>query len=369
MKINKENWGRFVIDYYDDLLSEKERKALLLFLERNPELKSDFHAFKNLPGLPDEPLSFARKEKLKKPAISSAGNINEENYPEYFVLALDEELTPEEQTDLKNFLKSNPYLSEEYHRFAQTRVVPDKTLVFPRKTALKKHVFFVFRKHAVWFAAAVLLLFFGLRFLFPGNREVTPVKPLPAAAFSGNLQQADKPTAALAAEKKFGLPTAKKTTKKKAAPKKKKNRRKRPSVIRYQPVKMLAAADAGFHRLTPPDYFPLRFPATGIRQEELLLSGPVIIDNSKHHSIIGENLVRPVTRLASLFVRKNKRKTPASDKGFVKVLEKGVNMAHRLTGSEMALVKTYDENGNLIDYHLLSDNFSINHRIKNPESR
>ncbi len=371
MKINKENFGRYVIDYYDGLLSEKEIQELLLFLDRHPELKAGFDHFRELPELTPEPVAFSRKETLKKPVITATDTLHEENYRQYFVLDLDGELSPEEQKTLEHFRKVNPSLSTEYRQFALARVTPDKKIVFPHKAALKRRPLLPLWRYAGWVAAALLLLFFGFRFLFPGHRKASPLKPVPVAV-SGKAQPAQSIPLAQAREKAV-LKAKKKATKKRKKPAVGKKQQKKtfsPDILlRYPPVKQLAAADAGFRQITPADYFPLRFPPEKEQQETLALSGPVIIDQSKHHRLINESLARPLTKLTALFVRHKKNKKQYKDHGFVKVLEQGVNVAHILTGNEVALVKTYDDNGNLIDYQLLSDNFHINHRIKNPESR
>jgi len=42
MKLNRENYGIFIIDYFDGNLSKTESEQLLLFLDANPDLKKEF---------------------------------------------------------------------------------------------------------------------------------------------------------------------------------------------------------------------------------------------------------------------------------------------------------------------------------------
>ena len=367
MKINKENYGRFIVDYYDGQLSPEEEQILMLFLDRYPELKKEFESFENFPVLRDELLEFSGKQTLKREEITAFGGIDEDNYPEYFVLSQDGELPSGEEHDLENFLKINPHLQGEYHRFGLAKVSPDTSVVFENKAHLKKRVASFWLPYVAAAAAAVLLLFIGFRFLFPGSAEHTtgkfsvavnslPVKTVHTTLVEVSPKHIRKQSHSTKAEKKIH------------------SVRKRTTVIpvrRYKPVKMLASADIYMPLKPERDYAPLLFPEGKEREEILALSSPVVVEQTGQNNFLRHTIGKPFSQLAAVFALQKKKRKNAGvhDKGFVKVLERGVNAMNVLTDNDVVMVKTYDADGNLIDYQLLSDNFSINRPVRGKGSR
>ena len=365
IKVNSENYERFIVDYYDGQLSQEEEQALLRFLERHPELKEAFDRFAEAPVLEKEETVFPEKATLKQPEIKPMGAINEENYPEYFVLEQDGELPEKTQRQLQLFLAENPFLKEEYDRFAQARLSPDETIVFENKGQLKKRVAVIWLPYAAVAAAAMLLLLFGLRWLFPGPGNPHASKPVPVV----------RPLAEKTVETSVAVKAGHKIKTSPVQPEKhpaarKKNHKQSPKPVipmrHYKPVKMLASATIYPEIDRQKDYFPLLFPRTPVRQENLALSSPVVVEKPVRSSFLRNSIGKPFSELtAVLAAQKKKRKVAGTrDKGFVKVLEGGVTALNVLTDQELVMVKTYDANGNLIDYQLLSDNFSINRPVK-----
>ncbi len=365
IKVNSENYERFIVDYYDGQLSPEEEQSLLYFLERHPDLKEAFVRFADAPALEKEEIVFPEKAALKHPEIKPAGAINEENYPEYFVLAQDGELPEKAQRQLQFFLAENSFLKGEYQRFALARLSPDKTIVFENKAQLKKRAAGIWLPYAVVAAAAVLLLLFGLRFLFPGAGNPKTARPLPVV----------RPLAEKTVETTVAVKAGHKIKTSPVQPEKhpaarKKNHKQSPKPVipmrHYKPVKMLASATIYPEINRQEDYFPLLFPQAPVRQENLALSTPVVVEKPVHNRFIRNSIGKPFSELAAVIaVQKKKRKTAGTrDKPFVKVLEGGVTALNVLTDQDLVMVKTYDANGHLIDYQLLSDNFSINRPVK-----
>ena len=359
MKINKENYGRFIIDFYDGQLSPHEEQLLVLFLEQNPELKKEFENFEDLPVVQDKLWKFPEKELLKKPEIKTVGEITEDNFAEYFVLSQDGELTTEEQKSVETFLQQNPHLEEEYRQFGLAKVASAESVVFENKELLKQHRMIPLLRYAGLTIAAVLLLFFGIRFFLssPGQKiksrqlavESIPLKTTKLPVTEGYTQLVSK---------KFLL--LKKGTKKIKAVRK--IIRKTPS----KPIQMMASADIYQPLKMKKDYIPLLFPEGNVEMENIAISSPVIVEEPVRSNFLRHTIGKPFSQLATFFaLQKKKRKhSGMHDKGFVKVLERGVDAMNALTDNDIVMVKTYDGNGNLIDYQLLSDNFSINRQVK-----
>ncbi len=362
MKINKENYGRFIIDYYDGQLSSDEERKLLLFLDRHPALKEAFESFEEVPVLPDEPLEFPEKQSLQKTEIVAVDAVNEDNYNEYFVLLMDEELTREEQYSVKVFLQQNPQLQGQFRLLGMTKVVPDEAVVFENKEQLRKHRPVFLLRYAGWAVAAVLLLLLGIRFFLVAPKQKTvrnqlAVENIPSKSMKIGLT---KVSPRFIRESKIvagsqTLPVLKSSY----------------SLTKRQPVETLASADIYEPLKLGKDYAPLRFPETRKREEIMALSLPVVVQKPERNGFLRHTIGRPFSQLATVFaLQKKKRKAYGThDKGFVKLLQGGVDAMNALTDNDVVMVKTYDADGNLIDYRLLSDNFSINRPVREKGSR
>ena len=361
MKINKKNYGRFIVDFYDGQLSTEEEQMLLLFLDRHPALKNEFESFKESLVLPEETVEFFGKQTLKKYEIITVGNISEDNYAEYFVLSQDDELIGERLALFETFLQQNPHLKEEYRQFGLTKMTPDKSVVFEGKDQLRKRPLVFLLRYAGMAMAAVLLLFFGIRFFFstPGTKtesrqlalESIPIKTM-------DITVKETPPQLILISKSFTIVRAKAV-------------RKSMPVVTLKPVEMLASADIYMPLKIKKDYVPLLFPNTREQEEIMALSLPVVVEKPKRDNFLRHTIGRPFSQLAAIFaLQKKKRKINGShDKGFVKVLQRGVEAMNALTDNDMVMVKTYDANGNLIDYQLLSDNISINRPVRERGNR
>ena len=63
-------------------------------------------------------------------------NINRNNYENYFLLYLDNELSAEERLDVEEFLNANPDLQTEMDMFREVILQPEPDIVFPAKQSL-----------------------------------------------------------------------------------------------------------------------------------------------------------------------------------------------------------------------------------------
>ncbi len=354
MEVNRENYGAFIIDYFDGNLSKAEREALLSFLAAHPDLKQEFTDLEKV-SLSKPKVSFPGKETLKIPVIHSAGGINEDNYESFFVLYHDRELKEKENEDLTRFLDQNPHLLQELELFGKARIEKDRKVVFQQKAALKRKQPVTVRLAFTLAAAALLLIFFGIRFLMPtGDRiqkprqytRIAALETLPAMTVSATLSSNE--ILRLKRQPKVVIP------------------RTRPVIIQQIPVGTLASLDA-----------PVKF--RQVKEHALLYASakaskvvasphPVVVEET-HHSLLASTFGRPIDKLAGLFAKRKREKLENTDhnKPFVQVLESGVNTFNFLTNNDVVFVKTYDAKGNLKGYQLLGDNFNIDRNIQ-PES-
>ncbi len=131
MKITKNNYEAFFLDYHEGNLTPEQVADLLLFVEQNPELRDEFESFENITLDDFSNITFENKSELKK-------EINEHNQQEYFIRAVENALNATEQSMLENYLLQHPHARATYLLFQKTKLQSDQSVVFANKDALKK---------------------------------------------------------------------------------------------------------------------------------------------------------------------------------------------------------------------------------------
>jgi len=178
MNINRKNYEIWFLDYYEDRLTPEQVKELMVFLELNYDLKEEFENFENITLPPVKPVIFDAKESLKKNLIIALGEINKQNYKDFFIAELENDLQPSQLTELKKFISINPHLKKENELFSLLKVTPDKSIVFDRKEQLKKIVphpkeFNLNKLYYPISIAASLIILFGIYLAFNNNKLQT----------------------------------------------------------------------------------------------------------------------------------------------------------------------------------------------------
>lgn len=141
MKINRENYEIFILDYYDGAISEDVKLQLFAFLEANPDLKSEFENFENICITELSPsITFDFKESLKKENTSTL--ITESNCTEFFIADAEGDLLPTQKKQLDIFLSNNTHLFNDFQIFKKTKLIPDQKIVFQEKAKLKRYAIF-----------------------------------------------------------------------------------------------------------------------------------------------------------------------------------------------------------------------------------
>lgn len=173
MKISRENYEVFILDFYEGSLSSQETEELFYFLENNPDLKEEFELFEMISIKEgSDSLHYPDKEKLKKAESNVTGEIHHSNYIENFIAYYEGDLDDDRKRELHAFLENNPELKDEFHLFSLVRLEQDTSVKFESKESLKRKVSIPFSVVAMRYAAAVSILivigfaaFFGLNYL------------------------------------------------------------------------------------------------------------------------------------------------------------------------------------------------------------
>ena len=132
--ININNYEEYVIDYFDGNLNSLEEEALMSFLNRNPQLKEEFHSF-NDERISTETIIFENKEILKKDSLLL--NSKESNFNELCIASIEGDLKGRHVIDFERMINSDISKKKELELFSLTKILPDNSIVFKNKDKLK----------------------------------------------------------------------------------------------------------------------------------------------------------------------------------------------------------------------------------------
>jgi hypothetical protein len=185
IKITLDNYEEYVNGWIEGSLPESEQQAFGQFLVRFPDIRAELN----------ELTSFILEKETSDAPVPSFDhlkrNLNEkiiskDNFLEFVMASMDEELDLASEQMLTDFLVANPRLKMEANLFSQCSISPDTSIRFPGKSALRRAipmVPFIRRQWVQWTAMAASIAFLvGIFLLNPLNdNEIQVVKPDPAA--------------------------------------------------------------------------------------------------------------------------------------------------------------------------------------------
>ncbi len=158
MKISRENYEIFFIDYLDGTLSDQQINELEDFLLGNPDLREELEGMEKTMLVPCD-LSFNDKDLLKKTDTESP--LSEENFNDYSVAYIEGDLSLEESAAFESYLENHPQYKKDIELYKKTFLAPDHTIILQNKNKLKKRLPLKRHKYLYPFfsaAAAIALL-------------------------------------------------------------------------------------------------------------------------------------------------------------------------------------------------------------------
>lgn len=199
MKITRDNYESFFIDYFEGNLHESMIDQFLDFLNQNPDLKEELHLYEEV-NLPEEHVVFQEKKQLHKNAADE--NRRLENT---VVAYLEGDLDADENKAFETYLAAHPELKKEYDLFAKTRLTTDSGIIYPEKRKLYRKSGATIVMNWVTRAAAVLVLIWGINSVIQmqntqesgiRNQELAEVSPKPGATVKKvDSEKSDQETA------------------------------------------------------------------------------------------------------------------------------------------------------------------------------
>lgn len=163
MKIDRHNYEDYFLLYVDNELTADQKRQVESFVKENSDLEEEFVMFQQSKLVPDTSIVFNEKDLLMKKETDLSINMN--NYEEWVVLYIDDELNAEEKIAVQKFAANHPHIQQELTLFQQTKLQAE-TIVFANKRDLYRS-----EKVAVisiqWWkvaVAAILILAAGITF-------------------------------------------------------------------------------------------------------------------------------------------------------------------------------------------------------------
>ena len=345
MKVNRENYEIWIIDYLDGKLTKDQKDELLAFLEKNPDLKEEFESYEPV-ALQPEKVLFEQKDHLKKPQIIPVGEINKNNYESFFIGWYEEGLTPSQKTQLLDFVEKNPQLKREFDLHGQLILKADTGIVFPGKDQLKKN-----RKIAAywwWTAAAVVLLFFALNGLL--KRE-TPVQQQNVEMI-GKMEAANVPLPTISG--KFPELHLTQQLKQIKVPE------TQESILPEERQQTLARLpERGLKTIElQPLFSPVFIQPEMAKPDELLASANTKPEKPRRNGLLAKIFRGFTKNLKDKFPDNLKEKKDVKEPPMLRVLDNSIMVFNTVTGSDTELQKIYDETGNLIGYRVEGESIS-----------
>jgi hypothetical protein len=138
MKINRDNYEAYFLDYHEGQLSPELVEEVMLFVKHNPDLKPVLNDFEAVSLVAEQHIVFEKKSSLKKDQVFSTSQVNENNYEEFLLNETEGLLNEEQLGSLEEFISINPQFEKDRRLLALTHLLPDNKIVFEKKELLKK---------------------------------------------------------------------------------------------------------------------------------------------------------------------------------------------------------------------------------------
>jgi len=166
MIINRQNYQVWITDYFDGLLDEFQLGLLTDFLDKNPDIRSEFDEY---PGLVMHPLQQDCYNASK--LFRTAGELTNEQLEHLSVAFCENDLDTEQRREIAELKKTDPRFNESISTYEKIRFIPDDT-VYPDKNMLfripekRKRTRLIISSISV---AASLTVLTGLFMIFSGR--------------------------------------------------------------------------------------------------------------------------------------------------------------------------------------------------------
>lgn len=352
MDINRNNYEAFLLDLLEGRLSVVEERELKEFLKHHPEHVVDLPDI-DLVSLEKPRLNYPLRDQLKKELPTADTRISEANFDMFSIARMEGDLSSQQEEEHRYLVSVDDRKREEWSDWQKTRLVPEQILYHGKKRLKRKKAgqVRVIWLSAVSAAAVVALLFVLLR--------VDPLVPGP------ELSQANPDESLTSQEPSVAISQAPVTVPVEEAvvP---------PEVVSLAaPEKETLAISDKEVLKTPEEEAPLlamEIKPRPLRIAESMNTSSAMVALSSSDRI--EPLpVNPVSsNLASLSVAQiaelDRKKliddfAEENNISLLSVANAGIKGINKITGSEITLLASRDEEGDVSGFRLKSKRFSV----------
>lgn len=134
MKINKDNYEAFFLDFVEGRLDDSSMLEMLAFLRNNPHLKEELESFADI-KIPIQEEIFTDKDYLTKFDFTNTA-INPGNFDDYCIAYHEKILSSAETKRLLNYLDKHPEKKTNFYLFGKTILKADPAVLFMGKSQL-----------------------------------------------------------------------------------------------------------------------------------------------------------------------------------------------------------------------------------------
>jgi len=162
MILNRENYELMAIDYIEGSLSSSEKEQFESFLAQNPDITKELEGFREAFISSDSSVNCPFKESLLKVFPEEGSAVSPTNFDMFAVAYLENDLTQAQKSQFDAFLVKNPTFGEEFKLLCATKLSQEE-ISFPNKSVLRRRNPRLIRLagiSTVAAAAAIAFLFF-----------------------------------------------------------------------------------------------------------------------------------------------------------------------------------------------------------------
>jgi len=174
MNITRDTYESYFVDYLDQKLSDKELKALVDFLDQNPDLELEL---KELTEFSKQEQSIQKEDNsfgFDKSSLMKSSIFDEDlsNFDELCISFYEGLLNEKEEQYLLELTHSRKDLLETFETYAFTQTKPDLSIEYPNKEDLKQRKKIALHQYFSYAASLIFVLGFVF-YIQDGNETLT----------------------------------------------------------------------------------------------------------------------------------------------------------------------------------------------------
>lgn len=170
--LNMENYEHYFIAYHEGDLKEDEKIQVEEFVAMNPELEKDFSLFQNISLETNNETFEIDKTGLKRIVLSNGESVLETDFYDLCIAYHEGDLDAEYIMLIDKTVDSSKEAAVIFNSFANLQLTPNKDIIYPNKSALKKKGILIFSNFGRIGASVAAAIAFVFLYYFTGQIEV-----------------------------------------------------------------------------------------------------------------------------------------------------------------------------------------------------